>query len=402
MPILAPFEAFARDAEALRVEEDETRLPVKWLAAAQVAARIADSRPDERKALLRVWVKQQSDDGADGVWSALAVPGIPVHDLASASEALCHIAADMERGGAFNLAYSTVTHMRLSMLDRGPARARGYATLQQARVLRQMALLEEAQDTYEEAREDAIRAHDRELEGLALAGLSVVIGHRGNYPEVVRLNTLALQTFPEGSRSCYMAHGNLMIAAKAMNDFPSAFEHGWRGYDSAGDDMERRATIIANLSALAFRLGRFKASRRGCLASLSLTTVARIQIPVLANLALIAGATNDLAELGRITSMIDRRLASTTLHFELAHACFDLAQAWQQVGELQKAEQHLSRAREIAAERGFHEVSFRSEVLAEAIASAAAAAHAPRDVRLEAAIVRFDSVEADASVLSHA
>ena len=50
----------------------------------------------------------------------------------------------MERGGALNLAYSTVTHMRISMLERGPAGARGAATFQQARILRQMGLLEEA------------------------------------------------------------------------------------------------------------------------------------------------------------------------------------------------------------------------------------------------------------------
>src|SRR6185436_10138013 len=130
MPILAPFEAFARDAVAIKVDEDETRLPVKWLAAAQIAARLADSRPAERKALLGTWIRQQAEDGDDGIWSVLAVPGIPVQDLSSASAALCHMAADMERGGALNLAYSTVTHMRISMLERGPAAARGAATLQ--------------------------------------------------------------------------------------------------------------------------------------------------------------------------------------------------------------------------------------------------------------------------------
>src|SRR5688572_10648151 len=161
MPILAPFEAFARDATALNVEEDESRLPIRWLAAAQVATRLADARPSERKSLLRVWTKQQDAEGADGVWSALSVPGIHVHDMPTAAAAMCAIASDMERGGALNLAYSTVTHMRIGLMDRGPASARALCTLQQARVLRQMGLLEEAQDTYEAARSEE---HTSELQ----------------------------------------------------------------------------------------------------------------------------------------------------------------------------------------------------------------------------------------------
>jgi tetratricopeptide (TPR) repeat protein len=398
MPILAPFEAFARDAVALKVDEDETRLPVKWLAAAQIAARLADSRPAERKALLGTWIRQQAEDGADGIWSVLAVPGIPVQDLPSASAALCHMAADMERGGALNLAYSTVTHMRISMLERGPAAARGAATLQQARILRQMGLLEEASDTFEEAREDAVRASDRVLEGRALIGMATLAGHRGNYPEVIALATRSLEVLPETSEYVADSHISLMVASMSLRDFSTAFEHGWKGYDAAANNIERRAAMVANLSSLALRRGRLRAARRGCIATLGLTQLERIVLPVLGNLSLVAAASNDVNELGRVGSMIERASASSFLPYELARARFELAQAWQQVGDLKKSEESLASARDLARVHGFHEVSFRSDLLAEAIAAAREQVSVG-DARIEHSIARFDELAVDESVL---
>jgi tetratricopeptide (TPR) repeat protein len=401
MPILAPFEAFARDATVLNVEEDESRLPVKWLAAAQIAARLADARPQERKSLLRTWVRQQAEDGADGVWSALAVPGIPVRDLASASAALCSIAADMERGGALNLAYSTVTHMRISMLEHGPAGARGAATFQQARVLREMGLLEEASDTYEEAREDAARAEDRELEALALLGLAVVAGQRGNYPAVFEAGRSALALLPANSQYAANAHNDLMIAAMVTRDFAAAFEHGWRGYDASANNVERRAMIIANLGSIALRRGRFTAARRGFIAALGLSQLERITLPALGGLALVSAATNDVPELRRVTTAIERVSATSSLPYELARVRFELAQAWKETGDLEKAAQCLAVARELALAHGFHEVSFRSELLAEALA-AARDKQTGHDDYLERAVARFDELTIDEDVLTPA
>jgi tetratricopeptide (TPR) repeat protein len=400
MPILAPFEAFARDAIALNVEEDESRLPVRWLAAAQVATRLADARAPERKSLLKIWVRQQAEDGVDGVWSALTVPGIPVRDLPSASSALCAIAADMERGGAFNLAYSTVTHMRIALMDRGPAAARSAATLQQARVLRQMGLLEEAQDTFEAAMEDAVRSRDNVLEARALQGLAAVAGHRGNYPTVKELANKALALLPSDSQYCADSYMPLMIAAMAARDFAAAFEYGWRGYDAAGDDVERRASMVSNLSSLALRTGRFTAARKGLLAALGLSSLPRIQWPTLGSLALVSAATRNVGELQRVTDMINRSIAVAILPYEVARVRFELAQAWQETGDLEKAAECLASARDIASANGFHEVAFRSDLLAEALAAARSSQAA--DTRVEAAVARFGELTADEGVLTPA
>ncbi|HEY5550930.1 MAG TPA: tetratricopeptide repeat protein [Opitutaceae bacterium] len=403
MPILAPFEAFARDAVALNVEEDESRLPIRWLAAAQVASRLADARGSERKQLLATWVRQQAADGADGVWSALAVPGIPVRDLPSASAALCKLAEDMERGGALNLAYATVTNMRIAMLERGPAGARGAAALQQARVLRQMGLLEEAQDTYECAQEDAVRAGDKELEGRALLGLAVVAGQRGNYPDVLARGRTALELLPQDSPFRANAHNDLMIAAMVTRDFPSAFEHGWKGYDAADADDEKRAAMINNLSSLALRTGRLKAARRGFLAAFALTKVAHQQLPALGGLALVCATTRNVRELGRVAATIDRVAASTPLRYEVASARFELAQAWKETGNLKKAEECVSSAHDLAVAHGFHEVTFRSELLTEALqASRFAADSSNRDERVEVAIARFEELAVDEAALATA
>lgn len=400
MPILAPFEAFARDAAALNVEEDESRLPIRWLAAAQVATRLADSRPQERKSLLRIWVRQQAEDGADGVWSALRVPGIPVHDLGSASDALCSIAADMERGGALNLAYSTVTHMRIAMMARGPVRPRAAATLQQARVLRQMGLLEEASDTYEAAQEDAVRAGDSELEARALLGMAALAGNRGNYPEVISRAHRALELLPSQSAYVADAHTTLMVATMATNDFASAFEHGWRGYDAAKSDTERRAGMIANLASLALRSGRFNAARRGFMSALGLTQLDRIQLPALGGLALVSAGTKNAPELRQVAARIERAAATSSLPYETARARFELAQAWQETGNLEKAGECLTAARDLAAAHGFHEVSFRSELLAEALAAVRNEEESVRNDLVERAIARFDELTIDEGVLA--
>jgi hypothetical protein len=189
-----------------------------------------------------------------------------------------------------------------------------------------------------------------------------------------------------------------MIAAMAMRDFPAAFEHGWKGYDASANDIERRATMVANLSSLALRKGRFRAARRGCIATLGMTQLERIVLPALGNLALVAAAVDDVRELGRVSSMIDRASVSSFLPYELARARFELAQAWQQVGELEKSEQCLTGARDLARAHGFHEVSFRSDLLAEAIAAARTQASVG-DPRIEHSIARFGELSVDEQIL---
>ena len=401
MPILAPFEAFARDATALNVDEDESRLPIRWLAAAQVATRLADARPSERKSLLKVWTKQQDAEGQDGVWSALSVPGIHVHDMPTAAAAMCAIASDMERGGALNLAYSTVTHMRIALMDRGPASARGRCTVQQARVLRQMGLLEEAQDTYEAALEDGVRAKDAELEGWALIGLSIVAGHRGNYPDVTSYAKKALAALPATHEFVFEAHTSLMIAAMRARDFASAFQYGWSAYDVAGSNAERRTGATENLASLALRCGQLAAARKGFMATLGATPPHRIQLPALGGLAMTCAATNDVAELRRVADAITRATKSSPLPYEVASVHLELAQSWEQTGELEKAEQCVTRGRDLAAQHGFHEVTFRSDLLAEAIAAAKTRSYAGSD-RIESAIARFDELTIDEGVLAPA
>lgn len=398
MPILAPFEAFARDAVALNVEEDESRLPIRWLAAAQVASRLADARGSQRKQLLATWVRQQAEDGPDGVWSALAVPGIPVRDLASASGALCRIAEDMERGGALNLAYSTVTNMRIAMLERGPAGARGAAAWQQARILRQMGLLEEAQDTYECAQEDAVRAGDKELEARALLGQAVVAGHRGNYPAVRDAARRALTLVPADSPIAADAHNDLMIAAMAARDFESAYEHGWRGYDAASKDAVRRTSMIVNLSCLALRTGRLRAARRGFLCAFSDADMPQRQLPALGGLVLVAGAQGDRVELTRLAAVTDRVAGTSALPYEVAVVQFELAEAWKQTGDLEKAGERLARARDLANAHGFNEVVFRSDLLADALEALRSSAQ--RNERIEHCVARFEDLPVDEGVLA--
>ncbi len=139
----------------------------------------------------------------------------------------------------------------------------------------------------------------------------MVAGQRGNYPAAFEAGRRALELLPEGSKHLANAHINLMIASMATRDFAAAFEHGWRGYDSA-IDAETRATVVSNLASLALRRGRFTAARRGFIAALGMSQLERIALPALGGLALISAATRDTSELRRVTSAIERASATAS------------------------------------------------------------------------------------------
>jgi tetratricopeptide (TPR) repeat protein len=292
--------------------------------------------------------------------------------------------------------------MRISLLERGPAGARGAAAWQQARILRQMGLLEEAQDTYECAQEDAVRAGDSELEARALLGQAIVAGQRGNYPEVRTAAARALKLVPADSPLAADAHNDLMIAAMAAHEFPAAFDHGWKGYDAAGADDTRRASMIINLSSLALRTGRLVAARRGFLAALGLTEMPQRQLPALGGLAMVAGAQQDRAELARVAATVDRVTRTSPLAYETAVVRFELAEGWKQTGEIEKADECIASARDLAVAHGFHEVVFRSELFAEALEACRAGADggAVYNESIEHGVARFDELAVDESVLA--
>jgi tetratricopeptide (TPR) repeat protein len=288
--------------------------------------------------------------------------------------------------------------MRISMLERGPAGARGLATFQQARVLRQMGLLEEATDTFQEALEDGIRSQDAELEGRAFQGLAAVAGQRGNFPEVIAFSKKALASLPNASPYAALGYGDLTIAYGRMRDFSAALENGWLGYDASAADVDCRAGIVCNMAGLALRCAQFDAARRGFIAALGLSQLGRIQLPALGGLALASAGVRDTVELGRITDMVSRAPAAAAHPYELAQARFELAQAWQEIGDLQKSTECLTGVRDLCTTHGFHEISFASEILADALE--AARRNLVRDDRFNAAIARFGELPAHEHLLA--
>jgi hypothetical protein len=112
----------------------------------------------------------------------------------------------------------------------------------------------------------------------------------------------------------------------------------------------------------------------------------------LGGLALVSAATRDVAELKRVASKINSSFASAAFPYELARARFELAQAWKETGDLDKAEQCLSAARELADAHGFHEVTFRSETFGEALAAARNEEQSVINDLVERSIARFDEI----------
>jgi tetratricopeptide (TPR) repeat protein len=397
MLMLAPFAAFSQDADVLAALGDSSALPMRWLAAAQVASRLADARPKDLAQLLTAWSEQQNDSSTESVWSALQVPGIQVRDISSAVRALCVIGSEMERIGALNLAYTTVTHARIAVI-KGPPDVRGLAAFQQARVLRQLGYHEEASDTYEAARLDGAKANDAELTSRALLGEASLFVQQGNVARALKTVTKAFALLPTDSPYIVDAHLTMMEAQAAQGAFGAAFEHGWRGYDAAAHDAERRASVLSDLATLAFRLGHLRAARRGFIAVLGLAEAERIVLPSLAGLAMLDALTKDVEELRVVAHRIELRAAMSVQPYEVARALFELAQAWEQVGQPEPAEQCLTRARDLALRHGGQEVSFRAALMGEALTALAAPPTA--DAAVTSGLTRFDALAIEDVVLA--
>jgi hypothetical protein len=132
-----------------------------------------------------------------------------------------------------------------------------------------------------------------------------------------------------------------------------------------------------------------------------LTRLERGQLPALGGLALVSAASDNAVELECVATHIKNISANCAFPYEVARAGFELAQAWKETGDFEKSDECLACARDLAVAHGFHEVTFRSDLLAEALAAARAQVNPPvYDERVERSIARFDELPVDENALA--
>ncbi|AHG92533.1 Tetratricopeptide repeat-containing protein (plasmid) [Gemmatirosa kalamazoonensis] len=352
---------------ALRADLDTTDAPdeasARWLVVATVLARLGQVDAADRAGYAHGCAEAVEPMARELLaWRGPAAPDALAGLVQREVEA-------MERAAALHLALSALQSLVPLLADDALVR-RGHVLAQLGRVARQMGELDAATRYYESARDLAARAHDDELAARAAVGLGVVHGQRGNYPAARDAYRRALAAAPAGSPIARGAHHGLMLAATAAEDYDAAFEHGWQAFVHAHDDAEGRAEMLINLARLCRKVGEYAAALRAFQASLGLTTVRRLQLPALGGAVLAASALGDHATADALSAVAERLAAAGEPAYERACAWIDLASGALTRGARGAAERYVHTARAITIPAGFHELTWQTDDMANALAAA--------------------------------
>lgn len=292
------------------------------------------------------------------VWRAVAAWGSTVGTLPECEIVLREVEA-MERAGGFQLALTCVSALQDCVAPTSYAlQARLLA--QRGRIVRQLGDLEAAEEHYRGANEYALRAGDDDVVARAAIGLGNVFGQRGNYPAARAAYRRALDVAPTGSMHAAGAHHGLMLAALAAEDHDAAFEHGWRAFEGARGDRERRSETLINLGTLCRAVGHDDVAYRTFCAGLALATTSRLRVAALRGAALVAARLGTDTAARQLALQLESELEQCNEPYECARSWLYLGETWELLGDAARAANASTMAQALATRHGYHELTWRS------------------------------------------
>jgi tetratricopeptide (TPR) repeat protein len=336
-----------------------------WLSVATILSHAVDVPPDSRPPLLPTLREAVGSDPAlRDVLTASEHDSPREFELDGVSPIVRAIVERMEDEGALNLAYSTLTiladaDLRLSVLERGRVLA------QLARVARKAGALDTAREHYRRVEVLGRASQIPELRVRAWIGYGIVARLRGNYPDVRKWSARAAH---EADRSGLAALGSLayhglMIAAAKTGNLNAALVYGWRAFEDAVGDAAREAEMLLNISQLLYEAGHPRVALSGFTAALAREPASRVALPTLGSIALAAAALGDGDRVRAAWGQSERLMAYGGSPYESADVLFELSAALAAVGDASAAGECRTRALEIAARQGYHELTHRLETL---------------------------------------
>ncbi|HJU73716.1 MAG TPA: tetratricopeptide repeat protein, partial [Gemmatimonadaceae bacterium] len=259
--------------------------------------------------------------------------------------------------GALTLAYTLVGSAR-EAIENISDRTRGLLLAEQARVTRLLGQLDDAEAMYAMVRGIAERSGDRELEARSALGAGVVAQRRGNYPKARECFERGLAcAAAEGQRDLEaIAHQGLTITALAKQDYDLALQHGWETLRRVTGNPGRESEALVNLANASMEAGYPRAALHALLKCLRYAREHRVILPALANATLAAARCGEVGMLEMLGSRLERAMVESKLPYENAYAAYDLARAYEAVGQNVRALTLRTRAKAIAQERDFFEL----------------------------------------------
>ncbi len=377
-----PFEAYQLDLGRLGVDDDLCAADSMWLLVAHCLSRFANQPETARLDLAgrcALALEQFAASAADAdTEDSKALDEPALGDLARLIEALqkygeragqellaktaLDMSAQMSALGALTLAHTMVGHARQAALHI-PERTRGLMISEQARLMRLLGNLDESVALYAQVHAMGERARDEVLLARAAIGRGVIARVRGNYPSAHSFFTDALNRSEKaGSAELQrLAHQGLFVVAAMCESWDDALRHGWLTLVLGAGNPAHEAEALINLAHVSWGAGFPRAALHAVLKAMSSTTDQRMLLPALGTAVLAAARCDERAMLECLAERMERTVEASNLPFEEADALISLSLAFAQLGLTSRAESARCRAREIAEERGFHELVHKAE-----------------------------------------
>lgn len=364
---LDPIDAYRQDLAAASATLMLGEHDHEWLGITHGVRRLEQLSSDRRRAAARDLSRAIADSSpsprAEAVARALAMEPSDWGG-ADAVDALRELAAEMEEGSAYRLAFTLLASFRALLPERA-WRAEGLIVAQQGRIARQLGDLEAAESLYRSAQSFGEEEGDQEVVVRALLGRGAAAAMRGNFPEARTLFREALSAATAAGLRSYAsgAHHGLFRWALSAGDLDEAFHHGWEAFREAFGDASRRAELLTNLGEVCLLARRPAPALRAYRVALRLTPLARIRLAAIGGAVLAAARLGERGVLEELAAEAEREVAGSGQPYENAVTLVELAEAYSLVGERHKRERYRARALRVAEQFGYFEVVHRAEML---------------------------------------
>ena len=409
----APLDAYRSDLARDKTREDFGGADTVWLLTAHCLSRIGRASVQDIPTLgtqcasaLRDFTEPSTDGTptpeAEISDLLLVVEGFNSFQSRSGADALINgvrgMATRMADAGALSMAYTAVALTRTAAAH-GSDRERGLLTADQAMVARLIGDLDAAEELYRASESIGERSGDMMVLARSYVGRGVVDRVRGNYPRsrVFFERALELSETVQARDLMRLAHQGLTICHAVARNFDRGLQHGWATFQLADNHLGREVEALTNLAQLCLDSGFPAAALRGYAAVLGRGVSPRVALSALGGASMAAAQAGEAAVLARAAAEITARVSTSALPYENAQALYQLAIAYESVGDAAHRDEYLGRARRIAKARGFFELLHKTdqELVARAAKPTAVAASLSRTSQnVVASLSDFDVGEA--------
>jgi tetratricopeptide (TPR) repeat protein len=409
----APLDAYRSDLARDKSREDFGGADTVWLLTAHCLSRLGRSSVRDFPTLgtqcaaaLRDFTEPSSEGTptptAEIADLLLIVDGLSTLTTPQGADALTRgvrgMATRMADAGALSMAFTTVGLTR-RVAEGACDRERGLLAADQAMIARLLGDLDAAEELYRASASIGERTGDMFVLARTYVGRGVVDRVRGNYPRsrIFFERALELSETVQARDLMRLAHQGLTICHAVARNFDRGLQHGWSTLQLADGNADRETEALTNLAQLCLDSGYPSAALRSYAAILGKAVSPRVVLSALGGACISAAQAREPVVLHRAAAEITARVSTTGMPYENAQALYHVATAYAAVGDLEKRDDYLARARKLAKARGFFELLHKTdpELVTKAAQTPAAYTNLTQSSRdVVASLTEFDVGEA--------